>query len=232
VSPPAATSPRVTTQKRLLLEDRVQLPRLYMTWVSPAGYAPDDAALLVLAQVLTGGKNSRLYKRLVYEQQIADDVASYQRGLKLNGEFRIIATARAGHALAELDTVILEELQRIQREPPDARELKRVVNQYEIAFLESLERPAAKADQLNEYLFYTGTPDYFNQDLERLRQVTPGDVSRAAGLWLQREARVVLSVVPAGKPELGLPGSTTVKTEGLQESPEARRSGAGDSKAP
>jgi len=217
-----ASPPRVSAQKRLRLEDRVQLPRLYMTWVSPAGYAADDAAMLVLSQILTGGKNSRLYKRLVYEQQIADDVGSFQRGLKLNGEFRIMATARAGHTLAELDTIILEELQRIQREPPDGRELQRVLNQYEVSFLEGLERPSAKADQLNEYLFYTGRADYFNEDLARLRKLTPADISRAADLWLQRDARVVLSVVPAGKPELALAGSTPVPSQDLQSSPTAR----------
>lgn len=217
-----AAPPRVTEQKKLLLEDRVQLPRLYMRWVTPALYADGDAALTVLGQVLAGGKNSRLYKRLVYDMQIADDVGAYQNGSKLNGEFEIVSTARAGHTLAELDAVILEELAKISREAPDARELARVLNQYETSFLEQLERPSAKADQLNEYLFYTGTADYFNQDLARFRNLKPEDISRAAQQWLAANARVVLSIVPQGKPELGLPESRPVPNKDLPMSPPKR----------
>ena len=226
VPPLTATPPQVTQVKKLLLEDRVQLPRLYLTWISPAAYAPGDAAMIVLGRILSGGKNSRLYKRLVYDQQIADDVTAYQQGLKLNGEFGVVATARTGHPLAELDTAIMQELERIRREPPEPRELARVINQYEVSFLEQLERPSAKADQLNEYLFYTGTPDYFNQDLARLRALTPADISRAAAAWLKPEARVVLSIVPQGKTELGLAGSTPVPNQDLQSSPPTRRAGA------
>jgi zinc protease len=116
----------------------------------------------------------------------------------------------------------MEELQRIQREAPEAREIERVVNQYEVSFLEQLERPSAKADQLNEYLFYTGTPDYFNQDLARLRSLKPADISRVAATWLGPDARVVLSIVPQGKPELAVPGSSPVPSQDLQSSPEAR----------
>jgi len=223
VPPLTATPPVITQVKQLMLEDRVQLPRLYMTWIGPAAYSPDDAAMIVLGRILSGGKNSRLYRRLVYEQQIADDVSAFQQGLKLNGEFGIVVTARAGHTLAELETAIVEELQRIQREPPEPRELERVVNQYEVAFLEQLERPSSKADQLNEYLFYTGTPDYFNQDLARLRSLEPAAISAVAARWLKLDARVELSVVPQGKVELAVPGSSPVPNQDLQSSPPARK---------
>lgn len=222
VAPLQAERPTITAARRLLLEDRVQLPRLYMRWLTPAAYADDDAALIVLGRVLAGGKNSRLYRRLVYELQIADDVGAYQGGSLLNGEFQVVATARAGHTLVEIDAIILEELARLAAAPPAPRELQRVVNQYEVAFLEQLEQPSRKADQLNKYLFYTGTPDYFERDLARFRQLTPADISRAARTWLGADARVILSIVPQGRPELGLPASTTVSREGLEQSPAQR----------
>src|SRR5690606_41728918 len=107
--------------------------------------------------------------------------------------------------------------------PPEERELRRIVNQYEVSFLESLELVSAKADMLNEYLFYTGTPDYFNQDLERFRRLTPRDLSEAARRWLGPDNRVILSIVPQGRTELAIPNSRLIPNENLQLSPEARK---------
>jgi zinc protease len=223
-SVPALTAqpPVITETRRIMLEDRVQLPRLYMTWVSAGAYQEGDAELTALARLLAGGKNSRLFKRLVYELQIADGVSAFQSGGKLGGEFQIMATARSGTSLAEIERVILEEIEKVKTEVPDARELERIVNQYEVSFLEGLERVAAKADQLNEYLFYTGTPDYFNQDIERFRRLTVQDLSGAARRYLDANRRIVLSIVPQGATALGVPGSRLIPNENLQQSPAAR----------
>jgi len=218
-----ATPPVINVQQRLLLEDRVQLPRLYLTWLSPRAYGEGDAAMDALAQLLTGGKNSRLYQRLVYDMQIADDVRAFQGGARLNGEFRIMATARAGHTLAEINDVIMEEIARVQATPPDAREVGRILNQNEIAFLERLERVATKADMLNEYLFHTGDPEYFEEDLERYRALTPAALSDVARRWLQPQSAIVLSVVPAGRQELAVPDSRPVDNRSLEQSPTARK---------
>src|SRR5690606_15809655 len=144
-----APAPVLEGTKRLVLEDRVQLPRLYMAWLTVPAFAEGDAELNVLARLLAGGRNSRLYRRLVYELQSAADVSAYQSGGKLAGDFTIAATARPGHTLEELERVILEELERLRREPPSAEELERIVNQYEMSFLEQLERVDLKADRLN-----------------------------------------------------------------------------------
>jgi zinc protease len=222
VEPLRARPPVITGTQRLLLEDRVQLPRLYMSWVSAGAFQDGDAELVALARLLAGGKNSRLFQRLVYELQIADDVSAFQSGGRLGGDFTISATARAGHALEELERVILEEIERLRDEEPDTRELQRIVNQYEVGFLERLELISAKADQLNAYLFYTGTPDFFAEDLERFRRLTPGHLTAAARRFLQPDRRVVLSIVPSGRAELGIPGSTAVPAVNLELSPEAR----------
>jgi zinc protease len=194
-----------------------------MRWVTPASLADGDAALVALGRLLSGGKNSRLYKRLVYDLQIASDVGAFQSSSKLNSEFQISATARPGHTLEELDRVILEELQKISSEPPAQHELDRILNQYETGFLESLESVSGKADMLNEYLYYAGTPDYFNQDIARFRSLKPADLSAAAKRWLQANARVMMSVVPQGKPELGMPNSRNIPAQSLELSPPARK---------
>jgi zinc protease len=215
-------APIVTETRRIMLEDRVQLPRLYMTWVSAPAFADGDAELTALARLLAGGKNSRLFARLVYELQIADDVSAWQSGGRLGGEFQVSATARRGVPLAELERVILEEIDRVKAEAPEARELERIVNQNEVAFLEGLEFVSAKADRLNSYLFYTGTPDYFNQDLERFRRLTPEQLSAAARQYLDPDRRIVLSVVPAGATELGIPDSRLIPNQSLENSPPSR----------
>ena len=184
-----------------VLEDRVQLPRLYYQWHSARQYAPDDAALTIAAYVLTGAKNSRLTQQLVYELQLATDVSASQGGRRLDGDFSITATARPGHALLELQPVIDGELARLAREAPTARELAQAQNSIEAAFLNRLERVAAKANSLNAYYYMTGQPDFFQQDIARYRAVTAADVRRVVADYLGAH-KVVLSVVPEGKSSL------------------------------
>ncbi len=197
-APPAV----LAQEKRLVYEDRVQLPRLYMAWLSPVLLTPGDAEMDLVANVLAGGKNSRLYKRLVYDLQIAQDVSAFQASRWLSSYFAITATARSGHTLAELEKVIQEEIDRLKQTPPEAREVERAVNQYEANYLGGLEVVGFKADQLNNYYRVTGNPDYFNEDLARYMAIAPSDVSAAAKAYLHNDGRVVLSIVPQGKPEL------------------------------
>jgi zinc protease len=208
VPPLSAPTAVLTSEKRLTLEDQVQLPRLYFAWLAPAFFHPGDEAMDVLARILASGKNSRLYKRLVYELQIAQDVSASQNSGALGSTFLVTATAREGHGLAELEKVIAEELAKIKAEPPAARELERAVNQIESAFYGALERVGGfggKADRLNLYEFYAGRPDYFTEDLARYTSLDARDLQSAARAYLRDDARVVLSVVPAGKESLAAP---------------------------
>ncbi len=216
VAPVDAPPAFLSEEKRLVAEDRVSLPRLYMAWLSPRGFAPGDAELDLLANILAGGKNSRLYKRLVYDLQIAQDVTAFQSSSALASTFMIIATARAGRALGEIEKVIQEELGRIVQEPPGRREVDRAVNQFEAGFLDRLESVGGfggKADQLNAYYVQTGDPDYFNEDLARYRAIDPQDISSAAATTLHDNARVVLSIVPSGKKDLASGSSKEVKAQ-------------------
>src|SRR5437762_5113868 len=183
--------------------DRVQLPRLFLAWLTPRHFEPGDAALDIVADVLAGGKNSRLYKRLVYDMQIAQDVSAFQASQALSSSFQIIATPRPGHTVAELQKVIDEEIQKLQREAPTAHELERSVNQIEASFFNRMERVGGfggKGDQLNAYVTYTGDPDYFNEDLARYRALSVTDITAAAAQFLPLNKRVELVVEPEKKP--------------------------------
>jgi len=193
----------LTGVKKKTITDRVQLPRLYLAWLTPRQFEPGDAALDAVSAVLAGGKNSRLFKRLVYDMQIAQDVSAFQASQTLSSSFQIIATPQPGHTVAELQKVIDEELQRLQREPPTARELERSVNQVDASFYDRMERVGGfggKADQLNAYYTSTGDPDWFNEDLARYRALSVGDVSAAAAQFLPLDKRVELIVEPEKKP--------------------------------
>lgn len=184
------------------LEDRVQLPRLYNAWHAVRGYSSDDAALDVLSSVMAGGRSSRLYRRLVYEMQIATQVSSYNDALKMDGSFRLSATARPGHDLNELQREIDAQIRLLADSGITERELQRVKNQIEAGFLGRMETVLGKADQLNAYQYFVGTADWFQQDLERYRAVTAADVQRVARHYIAGVNRVVLSVVPQGRTNL------------------------------
>jgi zinc protease len=199
------TAPAFALQKDsvVVLEDRVQLPRLYFNWHTAKVYSKDDAALDLLAYLLAGAKNSRLTQQLVYDQQIATNVVAFNDAKRLDGDFIVYATARPGHSLPELQNSIDTELKRIMNDGPTARELEQAQNATESSFLNRLEQVGSKADQLNSYYYFVGTPDYFQQDLARYRAVTAADVQRVARQYLSGK-RVILSIVPQGKTEMAI----------------------------
>ncbi len=189
----------LTGVQKKTITDRVQLPRLYLAWITPALFAPGDAALDVVSNVLAGGKNSRLYKRLVYDAQIAQSVEASQGSRALASSFVIEATPRPGHSIDEIQKVIDEEIAKLQREKPAAHEVERVINQFESEFYGRMERVGGfggKADQLNAYYTNTGDPDWFNEDLARYRALKPSDITAAAARFLPAGRRVELTVVP------------------------------------
>src|SRR5207249_6852622 len=124
----AAPAVQVAGVVGAVLEDRVQLPRVYDAWHTVKACSADDATLDVLANVLAGGRSSRLYRRLVYELQIATDVVAFQDGSRIDGKFEVYATARPGHDLGELQRIIDAELRKLADQPPTPREVERAQN--------------------------------------------------------------------------------------------------------
>lgn len=203
---PKVVTPPITAERRVVVRDRVELPRVFMGWLTPAAYQPGDAELAVAATILGGGKSSRLYKSLVYERQIAQDVSSTQTSLGLASTFVVDVTARAGHTPQELEAAIDAELERLRRDGPTEREVERARNSLETALLASLEKLGGDglAEQLNHYNLYTGDPGYLAQDLARLRRIDAAAVQRAVQAWLKPDARAVVTGLP-GKPKVDDP---------------------------
>jgi zinc protease len=207
VPPVNVPPPTLTEVKRKTIKDRVQLPRLYLAWVTPPQFKPGDAELDVLSQLLAGGKNSRLYKRLVYDLQVAQDVTAFQNSKQLASDYNIVVTARptpeGTTVAAQMDRIrgiVDEEILKLQQAPATQREFQRALNQIESSFYDRMERTGGfggVGDQLNAYYTYTGNPDYFNADLARYRALAPAGVTAAAVTYLPLDKRVELIVEPA-----------------------------------
>jgi len=206
----AASLPR---EVRLVLEDRVELPRVYMAWHSPAMFADGDAEADLLADLLANGKTSRLYRTLVYDRRLAVDVSAYQHSREIGSFFLLASTAAPGQSLAEITALIDERIQNLADEGPVEAEMERGIAQAEAHFMYRLQTVGGfggKSDQLNAYNVFRGDPDFFTGDLERYRRATPTTVRNAARTYLAFDRRVLLSIVPRGQTALALPGSEPV----------------------
>ena len=203
----------LTRDHRLVLEDRVELPRIYMAWHSPAMFAADDAEMDLLADLLANGKTSRLYRTLVYEQRIAVDVSAYQSSRELGSFFLLVATAAPGKSISDIASVIDRELHDVITQGPTPGEMERATAQVEAHFVYRLQTVGGfggKSDQLNAYNVFRGDPAFFQDDVARYENATRDTVKRAAARVLHFDRRVVLSVVPRGQLALALPGSEAV----------------------
>lgn len=198
---PSPEPVRLGEEKRIVLEDRVQLPRLYMAWHTPGLYEPGDAELDILSGVLAGGRSSRLYQRLVFEEQLAQFVTAAQGSRELAGQYGITVQARPGVDLSRIEEIVDEELARLLEEPPTEREIQRARNNFEASFIQGMQTNLNRADRLNAYATYTGDPAFLVEDFRRYGAVTAAGVQDVVRRYLGAE-RVVLSVVPEGATDL------------------------------
>jgi zinc protease len=200
--------------RRLVLEDRIELPRLYMAWLTPGLFQPGDAELDLVSDLVANGRTSRLYGRLIHDRRIAVELAAGQTSRELGGTFQIVASAAPGRTLDELEAAIYEELERFAAEGPTERELTRGRVQAEAAFVfrvESLGGFGGKADQLNAYNIYRSNPDSFQADLDRYLHATRESLRVSVADWLGRRAAVTLAVVPQGTDQPTLSDATRVE---------------------
>jgi zinc protease len=204
VNRPVAPNFSLTEAKYLTLEDNVQLPRLYLVYKTPATLTPGDAEMDIIANVLASGKTSRLYQKLVYELGIAQDVNAFQNSMALTSNFLITVTARPGHSLPEILKVVDAEIQKLEKEGPTKREIEKVVNQNEARTLREAQSIESKAESLNTYYYFTGNPDYLNEDLARYRAIEVKDIQAITSRYLQSNQRLLLSIVPKTKTDLAV----------------------------
>jgi len=199
--PGAALPPRLQVppvhlagETRLEIEAGVELPRVVIAWPTPQFFAPGDAELDLLARALAAGKTSRLYKKLVYDDQIAQDVSASQGSRELGSEFEIAATAKPGHSPEELLAAIDAELAKVRDAGVTDAELSRARAALLSHDAFNLERVGARADTINVYAHYAGDPGYLPRDIARYEAATAGGVRDAARTSLPPDKRVVAIV--------------------------------------
>lgn len=189
--------------RRQVVQDRVPQARLYKVWNVPEWGSRDADLLDMVTDVLASGKTSRLYKRLVYDDQIATDVSAFVWQREIGSQLRIVATARPGQELAEVERAVDEEVARFREEGPTREELARVKTSQRAAFLRGVERIGGfggKSDVLAEHAVYAGDPGFYRVRHERMAAATAADLHDAARRWMS-DGVYVLEVHPY--PEYG-----------------------------
>ena len=198
VQRPSVPLGKLEASKRLVYEDRVQVPRLYIQWPTVGFKNDDDYALSVLSSILSGSRTARLTKALVYDSQKASNVFGFQNSAEDVGVFQVTVIPRPEATLTELEVAVDQVLQKFISEGPTAEELQKAKSGLELSFLRGLESNLGKAERLNSGAVFYGNPGHFSIDYQKTLAVTAADVKRVASQYLTR-ARIVLSVVPKGK---------------------------------
>jgi zinc protease len=198
ITRPNALPPRLTTEKRLVYEDRVQIPNLFIRWPTVGLKHSDDLVLDVVALMLAPSRTARLTKTLVYDKQAAASVNAGQGSREQLGDFGINAVPRPGHTLASLEATIDSVIERFKHEGPTAEEMQRALAGIEFQFVAGLESTLGKAETLLNGSVIHNDPSYYRTQYNRMRSITAADVKRVANTYLG-PGRVVLSIVPMGK---------------------------------
>ncbi len=181
--------------KKIILEDNVQLPRIYLAWHTEKAFSTNDAALDILSDILTSSKNARLQKSLVFEKQIVQDISSFQYSAKLDGSFIIVSTAKPGIELEVVKNEIENGITNLISNGITDDELMRAKNSLKSSYIYSLQKLDLIVDHLNHYNFFLNEPDSFVFDLSRYENVTREQVVEAAKKYLLNH-KVELNVVP------------------------------------
>ncbi len=183
-----------TGEHRQIMQDRVPQARIYMVWNMPEWKSRDAQMLDLVSDVLTSGKTSRLYKRLVYDEQIATDVGAFVDTREIGGQFVVMATARPDANLADVERGVREEMAKLLAEGPTNTELQRVKTQARASFIRGVERIGGfggKSDVLAQGEVYAGDPEFHKTRQERIAAATAADLRDAAQRWLADGAFII-----------------------------------------
>jgi zinc protease len=189
---------KLEASKRLVYEDRVQVPRLYIQWPTVGFKHDDDYALSVMSSILSGSRTARLTKALVYDSQLASQIFGFQNSAEDVGVFQVTVVPRPEHSLTELEAAVDQVIQKFISEGPTAEELQKAKSGLELGFIRGLESNLGKANQLISGAIFYGNPGQFSIDYEKTLAVTAADVKRVANQYLTR-SRIVLSDDPKRK---------------------------------
>ena len=190
--------PEWTQEKRVRYEDRVQLPRFYMSWHTPPTFAEGDSELGLAAKILGQGRTSRLYRRLVHEEKLAQEVFASQMSQQISSVFLIDVTLRPNVEIAQVEKAVNEELEKFASSGPTKEELQRAKNDFESGFVRSLQRIGSwggKNDLLNRYNHYAGTPGYYRTEYESYMRPSESVVQHTFARWIGK-GRMVVEIHP------------------------------------
>ena len=185
-------------EHRHYMQDRVPHGRVYLVWNVPEWKSEAYTELDLAAGVLSQGKNSRLYRRLVYDDQIATNASAYVSGREIGSQFVVTATAQPGVDLAEVESALREEVTRFLADGPTDEELERVKTLERASFLRGIERIGGfggKSDRLAQGAVYAGDPGFYRVQIERIESATAEDIRNTANEWLS-DGLFVLEVHP------------------------------------
>lgn len=208
VEPPSPQPARLASETRLVLEDKVQLPQLELAWPGTTHYSGDDAALDMLAQVLSASKSSVLDRALTVERVLASQVSASNRSGELAGTFEISVRAAPGVDLDTLEHEVRRLLAELAEKGVDEGQLARLKTAYESSFVRRLETVAAKTGALAEYNTFLGDPGGFQRELEARLAVRPEEIRSVLRRYVVGQPCAVLSIVPDGRRELAATGRT------------------------
>jgi zinc protease len=203
-------TPTITSERRQIVSDAVQLPRVYLAWLAPKAFAPGDAELDLGSRILGGGKSSRLYRKLVYEQQIAQDARCEHQSLALGSPFVCSVTAKPGVKPEQIEQAAAQEVSALASSGPTAAEVERARNAIETRAIQQLQQLGGfggVADTLNYYNQYTGDPGYLPKDMARYDQATAASIQQYVASTLGAGQRVVVYAVPGQKSVEDVPRS-------------------------
>lgn len=216
--------PKMTGSHRQILQDRVPQARIYKVWNVPQWGTKEVTLLDLFSDVLTSGKTSRLYKRLVYDEQVATSVSSYVDDSEIAGQFYIDVTAKPGQDLSKIEKAIDEELAALLKSGPTEKELQRVKTQYFARFIRGIERIGGfggKSDILASNMTYGGSPEYYKTTLKNVESATAKEITETANRWLS-DGVFILEVHPFPQLNASTEGADRTKLPEMGETPEVK----------
>jgi zinc protease len=213
ITRPTVSPVTLSSETRLVYEDRVQVPRLYVQWPTVGEKSDDQYALAALGSILSGARTTRLTKALVYDTQKAASVGTFQSSNEDVGDFVMVITPRPNQSLTTLEADADAVIAKLKTEGPTPEEIQRATAGIELGFLNGLQSNLGKAFQLADGYGYHGSAGYFDANYQKARGVTAAEVKRVANKYLTA-GRVVLSIVPMGKVEMASKPEASKKVDG------------------
>ncbi len=216
--------PKMTGTHRQIMQDRVPQARIFKVWNVPQWGTKEATLLNLFSDLLASGKTSRLYKRLVYDEQVATNVSSYIDDAEISGQFYIDVTIKPGQDLPKVEKMIDEELATLLKNGPTEKELQRVKTQYFAGFIRGIERIGGfggKSDILASNMTYGGTPDYYKTTMNNVESATAKEITETANNWLS-DGVYILEVQPFPELKASTESADRTKLPALGENPEVK----------